>query len=72
VLLASGLIAGEALVGLIFAGFAAFEMFPGAVFENPSFIVSLLVMAAIAWGLIKIPVSNAGNPNDPAPPSAAH
>ena len=72
VLLASGLIAGEALVGLVFAGFAAFEMFPNAIFENPSFIVSLVVMLIIGWVLVRIPVANAGSPDEPAPPSAAH
>ncbi|MFZ1731500.1 MAG: oligopeptide transporter, OPT family [Bacteroidota bacterium] len=72
VLLASGLIAGEALVGLVFAGFAAFEMFPGKVFENPSFIVSLAVMAVIGWVLIRLPMNNAGSPDEPAPPTAAH
>jgi putative OPT family oligopeptide transporter len=70
VLLASGLIAGEALIGLVFAGFAAFEMFPFAVFENPSFFVSLVIMGLIAWALIRIPLKNAGSPDEPAPPAA--
>jgi hypothetical protein len=72
VLLASGLIAGEALVGLIFAGFAAFEMFPGAVFDDPSFIVGLAVMLIIGWVLVRLPMNNAGSPDEPAPPTAAH
>lgn len=72
VLLASGLIAGEALIGLVFAGFAAFEMFPGAIFDNPSFFVSLAIMAVIGWVLIRIPLNNAGKADEPAPPSAAH
>jgi putative OPT family oligopeptide transporter len=72
VLLASGLIAGEALVGLIFAGFAAFEMFPGAVFDNPSFLVSLVVMLIIGWVLVRMPIGNAGSPDEPAPPTAVH
>lgn len=70
VLLASGLIAGEALVGLIFAGFAAFEMFPGAIFDSPSFIVSLVVMAIIGYVLVRIPLNNPGKPDEPAPPAA--
>ncbi|MDT8324261.1 MAG: oligopeptide transporter, OPT family [Bacteroidota bacterium] len=70
VLLASGLIAGEALIGLVFAGFAAFEMFPGSVFENPSFLVSLVIMAIIGWTLVRIPLKNAGRPDEPAPPAA--
>jgi putative OPT family oligopeptide transporter len=70
VLLASGLIAGEALIGLVFAGFAAFEMFPGSVFDNPSFLVSLVIMAIIGWTLVRIPLKNAGKPDEPAPPAA--
>ncbi len=72
VLLASGLIAGEALVGLIFAGFNAVKMFPGAVFDDPSFLVSLVVMLIIGWVLVRIPISNAGRPDEPAPPTAVH
>lgn len=69
VLIASGLIAGEALMGLVFAGFAVFDKFPPAIFSNPSFIVSLIVLAIIAWILISLPLKKAGNPEDPAGPS---
>ena len=70
VLLAAGLIAGEALVGLLFAGlaFGEFELFK--FFENPTFLISLVVFAIIAYILIQIPVKNAGRPDEPAPPSA--
>jgi hypothetical protein len=27
-------------------------------------------MGAIAWSLIRIPLKNAGDPNEPAPPAA--
>jgi putative OPT family oligopeptide transporter len=70
VLLAAGLIAGEALIGLLFAAFAFFEVRLFAFFEQPSFIVSLVVFAVIAWILIQIPLKNAGRPDEPAPPSA--
>jgi OPT family oligopeptide transporter len=69
VLLASGLIAGEALMGLVFAGFAVFEMFPPAVFINPPFILSMVVLAIIAYVLIQIPLKKAGDPNEAAGPS---
>lgn len=69
VLIASGLIAGEALMGLVFAGFAVFEMFPPAIFADPSFVISLIVLVAIAWVLVGIPLKNAGNPDEPAGPS---
>ncbi len=75
VLLASGLIAGEALTGLVFAGIVFFtEKKPGEIFsffENPTFLVSLLVFVVLGYLLIKIPLKNAGSADEPAPPSAA-
>ncbi|MEK9136450.1 MAG: oligopeptide transporter, OPT family, partial [Bacteroidota bacterium] len=70
VLLAAGLIAGEALIGLLFAAFAFFEVKLFAFFEQPSFLVSLVVFAVIGWILVQIPLKNAGRPDEPAPPSA--
>jgi hypothetical protein len=70
VLLASGLIAGEALIGLLFAALAFADIRLIAIFEHPSFLTSLLMFAVIGWILIRIPVKNAGKPNEPAPPSA--
>jgi putative OPT family oligopeptide transporter len=75
VLLASGLIAGEALVGLLFAGLAipgiAYEKWlPGAFSFLPfPFVVSIGVLALIAWYVVAVPVKNAGKPDDPAPPT---
>jgi OPT family oligopeptide transporter len=69
VLLASGLIAGEALMGLVFAGFAVGDMFAPAIFPNAPFAISVLVLIIIAYILIKIPNSNAGSPDEPAAPS---
>jgi putative OPT family oligopeptide transporter len=70
VLLASGLIAGEALIGLLFAALAFADIRLIAIFEHPSFLTSLLMFAVIGWILIQIPVKNAGKPDEPAPPSA--
>jgi putative OPT family oligopeptide transporter len=70
ILVASGLIAGEALVGLVTATFNFFEWPLPHVFETPSYLVGLLVLAAIAWALIRVPLANAGDPNEPAPPTA--
>lgn len=61
VLIASGLIAGEALMGLVFAGFAVFDIFPTPLFTNPSFIVSLVVLAIIAYVLVAIPLKKAND-----------
>jgi putative OPT family oligopeptide transporter len=70
VLLASGLIAGEALIGLLFAFFAVVEWRTPVIFAEPSFLVSLIVFAFVGYILVKTPLSNAGSPDEPAPPSA--
>jgi putative OPT family oligopeptide transporter len=77
ILLAAGLIAGEALIGLLFAGLAVGDLqydrwLPGiaGIFPLP-FIVSLLVLVFIGWILVRLPLKNAGSPDQPAPPSAA-
>ena len=72
ILLASGLIAGEALMGLFFAVFAAFDRFPTAVFSNPSYLIGLAILALTGWALINFPLKNAGKADDPVPPSAGH
>jgi len=71
VLLASGLIAGEALMGLVIAILAVFNIFLYdyfVFFKNPTFWISFIVLAAIAYVLIQIPLKNAGKPDEPAPP----
>lgn len=68
ILIAAGLIAGEALIGLLFAGFAFWEVPLFSIFAEPSFIISLIVLAFIGWLLVRIPVKNAGKPDDPPPP----
>lgn len=73
VLLASGLIAGEALMGLVIAIFAAFNIFlynHFSFFEKPTFYISFVILGIIAWVLIRIPVKNAGKPDEPAPPAS--
>ena len=82
VLLAAGLIAGEALVGLLFAAFAFFEVKyqltrfiwgldkTGVTNVPGAFWISLLILAGIAVYLVKVPLDNAGAADEPAPPSA--
>jgi putative OPT family oligopeptide transporter len=70
VLLASGLIAGEALIGLLFAFFAVVEWKTPIIFAEPSFLISILVFVVVAFVLIRTPLNNAGKPDEPAPPSA--
>jgi len=73
VLIASGLIAGEALMGLVIAGLAVFNIFLYnyfVFFQTPTFYISFIMLAIIAYVLIQIPLKNAGKPDDPAPPSS--
>jgi putative OPT family oligopeptide transporter len=73
VLLASGLIAGEALMGLVIAVFAVGNIFLYDIFsffKHPPFIISVAVLALIALVLIRIPVNNAGKADAPVPPGA--
>jgi hypothetical protein len=70
VLVASGMIAGEAMVGLIVATFRFFEWPLPQIFATPSFAVGAVVMAFILFILIRTPLANAGSPDEPAPPTA--
>jgi len=71
VLTASGLIAGEAVLGLLWAGlqFAPAWARP-QIFSEPSYFVGMAVMVALAALMIRLPLSSAGDPNEPAPPVA--
>ncbi len=60
VLLASGLIAGEALMGLLFAGLAFAEIDIPQLWPGSPFFLSLIVLGIIAWILIQVPMKNAG------------
>ncbi len=76
VLVASGLIAGEALLGLVWAGLQFVPQWgapnhPPQIFSDPSYRVGgMVVLAGLAALMIFAPVSAAGDPNEPAPPTA--
>jgi uncharacterized oligopeptide transporter (OPT) family protein len=70
VLAASGLIAGEALVGLATATCNFFNIKLPGVFDNPSYVVGLVIAALIVYLLVKVPLDNAGRADEPAPPAA--
>ena len=70
VLAASGLIAGEALAGLVIAWFNFKDWALPSIFAHPSYIVALVFLALIAFVLIRVPLGTAGDPNEPAPPAA--
>ena len=70
VLVASGLIAGEALAGLITGWFNYKEGKLPEIFAHPSYLAGVVVIALIAFVLVRIPLANAGSPDEPAPPTA--
>src|SRR6266481_5464743 len=70
ILIASGFIAGEALVGLITAWLNyRYGKLP-AIFADPSYLVGLVVMILLATIMVKVPLNNAGHPDESAPPAA--
>lgn len=73
VLIASGLIAGEALMGLVKAGFNIADTPLASLFSffsEPPTIAGLAVLALLAVLMIRWPLAKAGDPNEPAPPTA--
>jgi putative OPT family oligopeptide transporter len=70
ILTASGLIAGEALTGLVVATFKFFEWPLPVIFKEPSILAGLVVLALIAGIMIRVPLGNAGRPEEAAPAAA--
>jgi putative OPT family oligopeptide transporter len=71
VLTASGLIAGEAVLGLLWAGLQFAPAWTRTqIFTNPSYLTGIGVMVLLAALMIWLPLSSAGDPNEPAPPTA--
>jgi putative OPT family oligopeptide transporter len=70
VLVASGLIAGEALMGLVVAAYVFFTLSDFPAFSwDPSMLVSIFFVALIALYLIWVPLRRAGAADEPPPPS---
>lgn len=70
ILVASGLIAGEALTGLLFATFRFFDLEVFEIFPAPSYLLGFAVMALLSFIMIRLPLTKAGSPDEPAPPAA--
>ena len=76
VLVASGLIAGEAILGLVWAGLQFVPQWqapnhPPQIFEHPSYLIGgMIFMAGLAGLMTFLPITAAGDPNEPAPPTA--
>jgi MFS family permease len=70
VLTASGMIAGEALCGLVIASLVGSGHDVTLMKWNPPFIVALIALGILALVMVRVPLANAGRPEDPAPPTA--
>jgi len=74
ILTASGLIAGEALMGLLWAGLRASVWAPPKqppqVFRDPTYLLGTVMLALLAGLLVLVPMTSAGDPSEPAPPTA--
>ena len=68
VLTASGLIAGEALCGLVIAGVRRGNT--PQLLKSPPIVAALIAAAALVAVMIRVPLANAGRPDEPAPPTA--
>jgi len=70
VLTASGLIAGEALCGLVIAGLVGSGRDVALLKWTPSIWTAIAAMAVLFIAMIRVPLANAGSPDEPAPPTA--
>ena len=72
VLTASGLIAGEAMLGLVWAGlqFAPAWATRHRFSATPPTLRGMVVMVGLAALMIMLPLTSAGDPSEPAPPTA--
>ena len=73
ILTASGLIAGEAILGLVWAGlqFAPKSFIDKLqLFSHPSYLAGLVVLAGLTFVMIRFPLKSAGSRDEPAPPAA--
>jgi len=70
VLTASGMIAGEALCGLVIAGLVGSGYDVALVKWTPPAILAVAAMVILILVMVRVPLANAGRPEDPAPPTA--
>ncbi len=70
VLTASGFIAGEALMGIVVAVFKFKQWHVPVIFQHPHWIGGFVMLVILAIVMIRVPLANAGSPDEPAPPTA--
>jgi hypothetical protein len=69
ILSASGLIAGEALMGLALATVIFFRPIPSVPLQT-GYWGGFVVLVLLGVLLVRLPLANAGSPDEPAPPVA--
>jgi len=52
------------------AAWVATRIVSAQVFKHPTYLAGMLVMVLLALLLIKLPITAAGDPSEPAPPTA--
>src|SRR5262249_37660677 len=70
VLTASGMIAGEALCGLVIAGLVGAGKDVTLFKWTASPLLAVAAIIALILVMVRVPLANAGRPEDPAPPTA--
>jgi len=70
VLTASGLIAGEALMGIVIAVFRYKQWPVPVIFAHPHVLLGFIVLVIVGVVMVRVPLANAGRPDEPAPPTA--
>ncbi len=70
VLTASGLIAGEALCGLVIAGLVGAGHSVTLVKWSAPIWAAMIALLVLTVAMVKVPLANAGSPDEPAPPTA--
>jgi len=70
VLTASGLIAGEALCGLVIAGLVGSGHNVTVFSWTPPHVGALVALIVLIGAMVGVPLANAGRPDEPAPPTA--
>jgi len=57
-------------MGLVIATFRFFEWPLPTIFANPSYLFGFAVIMGLGILLVRLPLANAGSPDEPAPPAA--
>lgn len=72
ILIASGLITGESLMGLVEATYRFYEWPIPEFTKDPSYTFGAIFLGILAVILVYVPLSNPGHPDDPAAPNMGH